>query len=209
LREVEKRKDSLSDNGEDPRLNEEPDDELAEHAWEVIKDLSDGAKAAWQKLWGEKGNEEIVFDIWQDVEPAPNPNSRVLLSRELDSLGQPKVMLDWQLTPTLEGNTIRRVLKLFAAEMGRLGLGRVQMDISEDGDAWTERVVGSFHHIGTTRMHRDERKGVVDENCRVHGLSNLYVAGSSVFPTAGQANPTLTLIALALRLGDRITEQLS
>jgi choline dehydrogenase-like flavoprotein len=132
-----------------------------------------------------------------------------MLSRKLDSFGQPKVMLDWQLTPTLEGNTIRSVLKLFAAEMGRLGLGRVQMDISEDGDAWAERVVGSFHHIGTTRMHRDERKGVVDENCRVHGLSNLYVAGSSVFPTGGQANPTLTLVALALRLGDRITEQLS
>jgi choline dehydrogenase-like flavoprotein len=209
LREVEKRKDSLSDNGEDPRLSEEPDDDLAEHAWEVIKDLGDGAKAAWQKLWGGEANEEVVFDIWQDVEPAPNPNSRVMLSRKLDSFGQPKVMLDWQLTPTLEGNTIRSVLKLFAAEMGRLGLGRVQMDISEDGDAWAERVVGSFHHIGTTRMHRDERKGVVDENCRVHGLSNLYVAGSSVFPTGGQANPTLTLVALALRLGDRITEQLS
>jgi hypothetical protein len=195
LREVQKDKDS--------------GDGLTAHAWEVIKDLGGDAQAAWQRLWGAEENDEIVFDIWQDVEPAPNPNSRVLLSRELDSLGQPKIMLDWKLTPSLEGATIRRVLKLFAAEMGRLGLGRVQMNISEDGDAWAEDVVGSFHHIGTTRMHPDERRGVVDENCRVHGLSNLYVAGSSVFPTAGQANPTLTLIALALRLGDRITEQLS
>ncbi len=197
LREVQKAKDS-------PR-----DDDLTAHAWEVIKDLGGDARAAWRKLWGGEENDEIVFDIWQDVEPAPNPNSRVLLSRELDSLGQPKVMLDWKLTPSLEGTTIRRALRLFAAEMGRLGLGRIHMDISEDGDAWAADVIGSFHHIGTTRMHRDERKGVVDENCRVHGLSNLYVAGSSVFPTAGQANPTLTLIALALRLGDRITEQLS
>lgn len=209
LKKAHKGKDSLRDDGGTPRRSEASDGDLTVHAWEVIKDLGDDAKAAWQRLWGGEENDEIAFDIWQDVEPAPNPNSRVLLSGELDSLGQPKVMLDWQLTPSLEGTTIRSALKLFAAEMGRLGLGRVHTDIAEDGDAWAEGVVGSFHHIGTTRMHRDERKGVVDENCTVHGLSNLYVAGSSVFPTAGQANPTLTLIALALRLGDWITEQLS
>ncbi len=209
LRDVQKGNGSASGDGETTRRSEASDGDLAAHAWEVIKGLSDDAKAAWQRLWHREESDQIVFDIWQDVEPVPNPNSRVMLSRELDSLGQPKVMLDWQLTPSLEGTTIRSALKLFAAEMGRLGLGRVRMDISEHGDAWAEDVVGSFHHIGTTRMHPDERKGVVDENCRVHGLSNLYVAGSSVFPTAGQANPTLTLIALALRLGDRITRQFS
>jgi choline dehydrogenase-like flavoprotein len=55
-------------------------------------------------------------------------------------------------------------------------------------------------------MHRDPRYGVVDENCRVHGMQNLYVAGSSVFPTAGSFNPTLTLVALALRLADHVKE---
>lgn len=172
-------------------------------AWDVVRE-------AWRKVWRRFGGGEknVVFDIWQDVEPVPNPNSRVMLSRELDRLGQPKVMLDWRLSPRLEGRTIRRTLGLFAAEMGRLELGRVRAYISEDGDEWTDNVVGSFHHMGTTRMHRDEKQGVVDENCRVHGLSNLYVAGSSVFPTAGQSNPTLTLLALALRLGDRITEEL-
>jgi choline dehydrogenase-like flavoprotein len=62
----------------------------------------------------------------------------------------------------------------------------------------------SWHHIGTTRMADDPREGVVDADCRVHGVSNLYVAGSSVFPTAGNANPTLTIVALALRLADRL-----
>ncbi len=209
LREVEQASDPPGAEGGSPPSDAEADRGLGTHAWEVLKGLGGDARAAWRRWWDAWRGGEIAFDIWQDVEPAPNPASRVLLSSEPDSLGQPRIMLDWRLTPSLEGETIRKTLKLFAAEMGRLGLGRVRMDIAEDGDAWVEGVVGSFHHIGTTRMHVDARQGVVDEHCRVHGLSNLYVAGSSVFPTAGQANPTLTLIALALRLGDRIAEQLS
>ncbi len=61
--------------------------------------------------------------------------------------------------------------------------------------------------MGTTRMHADPKQGVVDENCRMHGVSNLYVAGSSVFPTSGHVNPTLTIVALALRLGDYLGKQ--
>jgi choline dehydrogenase-like flavoprotein len=61
--------------------------------------------------------------------------------------------------------------------------------------------------MGTTRMHADPRQGVVDVNCKVHGVDNLYIAGSSVFPTGGYANPTLTLVALALRLADRLKAQ--
>jgi choline dehydrogenase-like flavoprotein len=68
---------------------------------------------------------------------------------------------------------------------------------------------GDEHHSGTTRMHRDPSKGVVDENCRVHSASNLYVVGSSVFPNIGAANPTLTIVALALRLADRLKETLN
>jgi choline dehydrogenase-like flavoprotein len=67
---------------------------------------------------------------------------------------------------------------------------------------------GGYHHMGTTRMHRDSKRGVVDENCRVHGLSNLYIAGPSVFPTGGYANPVLTIVALTLRLADYITQVL-
>jgi choline dehydrogenase-like flavoprotein len=63
---------------------------------------------------------------------------------------------------------------------------------------------GGYHHMGTTRMHMDSKKGVVDENCRVHGISNLFIAGPSVFPTGGYANPVLTIIALAVRLSDHL-----
>jgi choline dehydrogenase-like flavoprotein len=60
------------------------------------------------------------------------------------------------------------------------------------------------HHIGTVRMGATERTGVVDSHCKVFGLNNLYVAGSAIFPTSSQANPTLTIVALALRLASRL-----
>jgi choline dehydrogenase-like flavoprotein len=80
---------------------------------------------------------------------------------------------------------------------------------------WTARldgttlVEGLYHHLGTTRMHADPRQGVVDPDCRVHSVDNLFVAGSSVFPTYGASNPTLTIVALALRLADRLGEVLN
>ena len=83
---------------------------------------------------------------------------------------------------------------------------RVRTDMPDSGNDWSDAVVGSFHQMGTTRMHEDPRFGVVDEDCKVHDINNLFVTGSSVFPTAGQANPTLTILALALRLADQISE---
>jgi choline dehydrogenase-like flavoprotein len=62
--------------------------------------------------------------------------------------------------------------------------------------------------MGTTRMALDPRRGVVDQDCRVHGVENLYIAGSSVFPTCGFANPTLTIVELALRLVDHLKHTL-
>ena len=61
--------------------------------------------------------------------------------------------------------------------------------------------------MGTTRMHEDPKQGVVDRDARVHGMANLWIAGSSVFPTAGSSNPTLTLVALALRLAARLARE--
>ena len=88
-----------------------------------------------------------------------------------------------------------------------VGVGRLWLPRDAPRSAWTQKVRGGQHHIGTTRMADDPVRGVVDAHCRVHGIENLYLAGSSVFPTAGTANPTLTLTALALRLADRIRGQ--
>jgi choline dehydrogenase-like flavoprotein len=69
------------------------------------------------------------------------------------------------------------------------------------------QAMDGYHQIGTARMDQSERLGVVDTDCRVHGVNNLYVAGSAVFPTSGQANPTLMAVALAARLADHLTRQ--
>jgi choline dehydrogenase-like flavoprotein len=74
---------------------------------------------------------------------------------------------------------------------------------------WPDSLEGTWHHMGTTRMHDSSRQGVVDRNCRIHGMSNMHIAGSSVFPTAGANFPTFTLVALALRLSDRIAAELN
>ena len=81
-------------------------------------------------------------------------------------------------------------------------------DPGVDAAGWPNSLEGGKHHMGTTRMHADPKQGVVDPDCRIHGLANLYVAGSSVFPTVGYANPTFTVVALALRLADHLKVRL-
>jgi choline dehydrogenase-like flavoprotein len=142
-----------------------------------------------------------------DVEQAPNPASRVKLIDELDALGVPRVQLEWRLS-SLDKRTLWQGHRLLARSLGRAGLGRLQVLIEEDDHTWPGDLGGRCHHMGTTRMHQDPKQGVVDANCRVHGIDNLSVAGSSVFPTSGSANPTLTLIALALRLADHLKQEL-
>jgi choline dehydrogenase-like flavoprotein len=131
----------------------------------------------------------------------------VRLIEERDALGVPRVQLEWRLSP-LDKRTLWKGHRLLARALGRAGLGRLQVLIEEDDHSWPTGLGGGRHHMGTTRMHADPKRGVVDANCRVHGMANLSVAGSSVFPTSGSANPTLTLIALALRLAEHLTREL-
>ena len=96
-------------------------------------------------------------------------------------------------------------------EFGRLGLGRVNIPefaLAEASD-WPQPIWGGCHHMGTTKMSKTPKEGVVDKNCRLHTVNNLYIAGSSVFPTVGYAMPTLTIVALALRLGDHLKNKFS
>jgi choline dehydrogenase-like flavoprotein len=151
-----------------------------------------------------------VHHLMTRQEQAPNPDSRVTLSAEKDAMGMPRVKLDWRLTE-LDKRSIRRFYEVLGRELGRTGIGRVQIRdwLLDDDRTWPSFVSGGWHHMGTTRMHADPKQGVVDANCRVHGLGNLYIAGASVYPTAGAANPTLTLVALALRLSDHLKTTLA
>ena len=139
------------------------------------------------------------------AEQAPDAASRVTLSHERDALGMRRAQLDWRMQ-SIDIDSIKRTIELLGLELGRTGRGRVRHNIDPLA-RWTE-VSGGDHHMGTTRMSDSAAQGVVDRNCQVHGVGNLYVAGSSVFPTVGFANPTLTIVALALRLADHVGGEL-
>ena len=121
-----------------------------------------------------------------DLEPLPSPDNRVTLGDAVNALGSREPILLWDLTPGDRDGALRS-LSVFAAELGRSLRGRVRIEWTPRHD-W-RKLSYSAHHIGTTRMHEDPKEGVVDPNGRVHRLSNLYVTGSSVFPTAGLVNP--------------------
>ena len=149
------------------------------------------------------------------AEQAPNRESRVFLASETDRFGIPLANLHWRLS-SQDKHTVRELGRLLDAELQRLGLGSLALSdwLHESSDSWpVDETVGNhpiagYHHIGTTRMSESATSGVVDRDCRVHGYDNLYIAGSSVFPTASWANPTFTIVALAHRLADKLLEDL-
>jgi choline dehydrogenase-like flavoprotein len=134
-------------------------------------------------------------------EQLPNPDSRVTLVDREDATGVRRVRLDWRFTE-LDRRSWRRSLEATAGALAAAGIARVHSPPFRDERGWG--LLQGSHHIGTARMSRDPRRGVVDPDCRVHGVQNLYVAGSAVFPTTGFANPTLTIVALALRLAGHL-----
>lgn len=135
-------------------------------------------------------------------EHAPNRESRITLSAERDATGTRRVRLQFRRSP-IDIESLRANVEILARELGGHAVGRLQTVFTE-GEAPALRP--DDHHLGATRMHRDPRQGVVDATGRVHGVDNLYVAGPSVFPSGGFANPVLTIIALALRLADHLKE---
>jgi choline dehydrogenase-like flavoprotein len=150
--------------------------------------------------------EEKGIGVMIQAEQAPNPSNRVFLASERDELGLRRVNLEWRLGE-LERRTIEVATRKVATELTRLGLGRVRVAewVTDADDAgWRVGLRWGHHHMGTTRMSHDPAAGVVDPDCRMHHVHNLYVAGSSVFPTGGYANPTLSIVALAVRLADHL-----
>jgi len=139
------------------------------------------------------------------AENLPNPKSRVTLSDAVDPYGIPRVNLRWEYGAA-DIDNLERSVDAFARELGSGGVGRVSYPIERSEIA--SSMGPSRHHMGTTRMHADPTVGVVDTDLKCHDASNLYVAGSSVFPTSGIANPTLTILALTLRLSDHLQETL-
>lgn len=158
-------------------------------------------RGGWSELSGNHRRFES-FQVFMQTEQAPDENNRLVLAEDRDALGCRKLELRWR-WGKLNRDSVVRTQELIAAELARAGVGRFELKRVE-GEPHLCVPSGVAHHMGTTRMHTDPKQGVVDANGRVHQLSNLFVAGSSVFPTGGYANPTLTIVALALRLADHV-----
>lgn len=185
-------------------------DRLGDQIGEVIWDADYLADIAYKTATGsEKGVFQMpgalrVVNVDVAGEQTPDPSSRVILTDKRDWLGHRQVELQWRLNDTdIQG--MLAALRLMATEVGRSGLGRAQLHITDEA-SFHEKLDWQKHHMGTTRMSSDPRHGVVDADCRVHGIDNLYVAGSSVFPTGGAANPTLGIVVLSLRLGRHLRD---
>lgn len=186
--------------------------EAGDNVGRVLGDLGGFADDSYRKLTQgavpRERIERLTLNI--ELEQAPNRDSRIILTGERDALGMRRPQLAWRLGE-LERRSVLAFTKTVAAELGRLGLARVRISdwLSDPKSGWGGEMHGSFHHLGTTRMADDPKQGVVDRNGRVHGVGNLYVAGGSVFATAGPSNPTMTIVALALRLGDHLRGELT
>jgi choline dehydrogenase-like flavoprotein len=184
-------------------------DHLGRDIWDVVTDLDDVARGMFRATPDDPYHPPYDLSrpirFYTRLEQCPNPDSRVKLIGEKDALGLNRIALDWQLTD-LDKRSLRRSQELIGAEFGRLGVGRFKLDdwLLADDNSWPEDLHGGHHHMGTCRMSDDPKQGVVDRDCRVHGFDNLYVAGSAVYPTTGYVNPTLTVVALALRLADHL-----
>lgn len=147
------------------------------------------------------------FSLEMHGEQVPQARSRVMLSDKVDAFGMPQLRVDWHYSQT-DIESVARSLDVFAQEFERSNTARLEYNRSTLEEDLMRFGAYGGHHIGTARMGRDERTSVVNADCQVHSVHNLFVAGSAVFPTSSQANPTLTLIALSLRLGDTLSRRL-
>lgn len=147
------------------------------------------------------------ISVHMAMEPIPNPDTFVRLSDELDLLGQRKLEVNWQVSDRERANA-HRAIGICALEFARMGYGRAYAPILEDPEKWPPNFTSGKHPSGTTRMSDSPKTGVVDRNSKVFDVDNLYVTGSSIFPTISHTNPTLNLVALSLRLSDHLKEKM-
>ena len=156
-------------------------------------------------LGREVHHSDPVISVDVDLEQMPIRDSRIYLSNEKDILGVRRVVVDWRISD-IERRTAAFFGKILHDEFARFDLGHIELPewLTNDEPLTDAQLHGAFHYIGATRMSATPEHGVVNENAQVHGVRNLYVSGASVFPTGGHANPTLTIVALSIRLADHL-----
>ncbi|HXP00214.1 MAG TPA: GMC family oxidoreductase [Luteibacter sp.] len=175
---------------------------LAVSAIRLGLNIGDVVRAVAQKVTDRPTVPSDRIELVGFFEQAPNRDSRVTLGEDRDALGLRRVRVDWRLND-LDRHTWRTMTQISGDRLAAACDGRFEPSAWITGDT-TPGIHGTAHHIGTTRMAEDPSQGVVDPQGKVHGIANLHVAGSSVFPTGGWAFPTFTIIALSLRLAEQL-----
>jgi choline dehydrogenase-like flavoprotein len=172
-------------------------------AWHMLRDRKLAERKFPSIIVASRAN---LYSLDFHAEQEPIAASRVLLSDRLDALGMPRLSIVWRYSRG-DVETVSRSLALLAEDFKSSGVGSFDYDPAEIEVEMTRYGAYGGHHMGTARMGTDPKSSVVDADCRVHGVRNLFVAGSATFPTSSQANPTLTVVALALRLADHLKKQ--
>jgi choline dehydrogenase-like flavoprotein len=170
-----------------------PDDILADPVTKGVQSLLKTTKVS--------GSDQIIY-CYLRAEQLPNPESNIQLTSERDAQGLRRVVLNWGFDPR-DISSMIGTAGIFGQAIAKQDLGRVCINTPDGASQWTT-IYGGYHHMGTTRMSDSPEYGVVDPNCRVHGIANLYMAGSSVFSTGGWANPTINIVAFAVRLAEHL-----
>jgi choline dehydrogenase-like flavoprotein len=178
--------------------------DAADFAWHMLKDRKLAQRKFPSIIIRPKAN---LYSLDFHAEQQPNPSSRVSLGEGVDALGMPRLSVDWRYN-SADVETVSRAVALLAADLRRDGIGDLEYDPEDLENEMVRYGAYGGHHIGTARMGVDPRSSVVDADCRVHEVHNLYIAGAAVFPTSSQANPTLTAVALALRLAQALKRSL-
>jgi choline dehydrogenase-like flavoprotein len=192
---------------------------LYRHLCNVALGPLDAAAFAWHMLWDRKladrkfpsiiiKSKANLYSLDFHAEQEPNPASRVTLDSTQDALGIPRLKIDWRYTQG-DVTTVTRAIALLADDMQRAKVGSFQYDPNSIEAEMTRYGAYGGHHIGTARMGNDPRSSVVNSDCRLHEIDNLFIASAATFPTSSQANPTLTVVALALRLADHLKTRLT
>jgi len=148
---------------------------------------------------------EVTVRVGHEIlEQVANPENRIELTTERDALGMPRVRTTWHVDAA-EERTHRRSLEILLAQLERIepGISAARLD----SDPWPRDIVGTWHHVGATRMSGDPATGVVDADARVHGIDNLHIVGSSVFSVSASTSPTVAIVELAHRLGDHLAQR--
>ncbi|NJN16609.1 MAG: GMC family oxidoreductase [Oscillochloris sp.] len=172
--------------------------EMIAAAFDLLRSPRLIQKILQRRKYADRGGPIAYYQGSMYVEQAPNHESALHLSEERDALGLPKLLINWQLTD-FDHTSFQTTLGCLVDAFQRAGLGK--LDFGPEPLTLDDAMVDAAHHIGATRMAATPERGVVDANCKVFGVENLYIASSSVFPTGHSAAPTLTILALARRLG--------